>query len=80
MAWVEQSGQHSWRVRYRHTKGRTDSVGGFRSEEAAQDYAAAMATDQRRGTWIDPAAGRTLEAWVKRWGPAGLSAILWAAA
>ncbi|TVT26496.1 multidrug DMT transporter permease, partial [Amycolatopsis rhizosphaerae] len=72
MAWVEQSGQHSWRVRYRHNGAASArSVGGFRSEHDARAYAADMATDQRRGTWIDPTATRTtLAEWVQRWLPA----------
>jgi hypothetical protein len=70
MAWIEKSGQHYWRVRYRHADGSTGSVAGFRTEKTARDYAADMNTDQRRGTWIDPAAGRTaLTAWVERWLP-----------
>jgi hypothetical protein len=45
-------------------------VASFRTEKTARDYAADMDTDQRRGTWIDPAAGRTaLAAWVERWLP-----------
>ncbi|WP_156960549.1 tyrosine-type recombinase/integrase [Amycolatopsis taiwanensis] len=70
MAWVERSGKRSWRVRW-HVPGRTQSVGGFRSEGDALAYVADMATDRRRGTWIDPAAGRiTLAEWVTRWLPA----------
>jgi integrase len=67
MAWVERSGKQSWRVRW-HAHGRTDSVGGFRIERDAHDYVADMATDRRRGTWINPVAGRiTLANWVTRW-------------
>ncbi len=71
MAWVERSGQHSWRVRYRQAAGGTSSVGGFRSAEDAHAYLSDMATDRRRGAWIDPAAARTtLADWVQRWLPA----------
>ena len=67
MAWVEQSGKCSWRVRW-HAHGHTDSVSGFRSQRDANAYAADMATDRRRGTWIDPVAARTLLAvWVVQW-------------
>ena len=67
MAWVEQSGKQSWRVRW-HAHGHTDSVSGFRSERDAHAYVADMATDRRRGTWIDPVADRMLLAvWVVRW-------------
>ncbi|WP_156960799.1 hypothetical protein [Amycolatopsis taiwanensis] len=70
MAWMEQSGKESWRVRW-HAPGNTDSVGGFRSQGDARAYVADMAADRRRGAWINPAAGRiTLAEWVARWLPA----------
>lgn len=52
MAWVEQR-RGSWRARYR-AGGVTQSVSGFRSETEAENFAADMATDCRRGVWIDP--------------------------
>ncbi|SFB53660.1 hypothetical protein SAMN05216266_11782 [Amycolatopsis marina] len=71
MAWAEQSGQHSWRVRYRQTAGGTSSVGGFHSAEDTHAYLSDMTTNRRRGAWIDPAAARTpLADWVQRWLPA----------
>ncbi len=71
MAWVEQTGQHSWRVRYRRADGAVGSVPGFSSRRSAEAYAGDMESDQRRQVWIDPAAGRlSLRSWVERWLPA----------
>jgi integrase len=71
MAWVEQTGQHSWRVRYRHADGTVGSIPGFPSRKTADAYAGDMETDQRRKIWIDPADSQTtLHAWVERWFPA----------
>lgn len=58
MAWAEQSGQNSWRVRYRRSDQTIGSIPGFDSEKEAEDYANAMETDQQRGVWIDPARGQ----------------------
>ncbi len=67
MAWPEQTGIHSWRVRYRRGVG-TESISGFSSEEAARSYISDMDTDRRRGTWIDPAGSNTtLTHWGQRW-------------
>jgi integrase len=67
MAWVEQVGRHSWRVRYRTDSG-YGSVPGFDSHETALEYLQDMHTNQRRGTWLDPAGAKTrLDAWVGRW-------------
>ena len=66
MAWVEQR-HGSWRVRYR-ASGITRSVSGFRSRTEAENFAADMATDRRRGVWIDPAgSAMPLEDWADRW-------------
>ena len=59
MAWVEQSGDNTWRVRYRRDDDTIGAIPGFTSSSAAQEYANDMESDQRRGTWIDPAAGQT---------------------
>lgn len=68
MAWVEQTGRDTWRVRYRRDDGRIGSVSGFGSEADAAAYVADMATDRRRGDWIDPALGRmTVADWAQRW-------------
>ncbi|MGH3760191.1 hypothetical protein [Actinophytocola sp.] len=67
MAWVEQVGQHSWRVRYRTDSG-YGSVSGFDSHKVAQDYLQDMRVDRRRGTWLDPAGAKIrLGKWVERW-------------
>lgn len=66
MVWVEQR-HGSWRVRYR-AGGITRSVSGFRCETEAEDFAGDMATDRRRGVWIDPAgAAMPLADWADRW-------------
>lgn len=59
MAWTEQIGPHSWRVRYPTGDGHTASISEFTTKKAADDYAHDIETDQRRGTRIDPAHGRT---------------------
>ena len=70
MAWVEQIGSQSWRVRFADPDGQVRSVSGFASAEEARDYAATVAVRPRGGPWVDPAAGRvTLEAWTARWLP-----------
>jgi hypothetical protein len=67
MAWVEQVGRHSWHVRY-HTDSGYGSAPGFDSHETAQKYLQDMRTNQRRGTWLDPAGAKTrLDKWVQRW-------------
>lgn len=68
MAWVEQVGQRSWRVRYRTGTGGCGSVAGFASRAAAAEYVEGMSVDQRRGTWLDPAGAKLrLAEWVQRW-------------
>jgi hypothetical protein len=70
MAWVEQIGARSWRVRYPDRDGRTQSVSGFRDRCAAEDYTAGLEEKQSRGVWTDPAAGHvTVQVWVRRWLP-----------
>lgn len=67
MAWVEQTGRHAWRVRYRTADG-CGSVSGFNTRIAAVQYVQDLNADQRRGTWLDPAGARTpLAEWVHRW-------------
>lgn len=68
MAWVEQSGQRSWRVRYRRDDGSIGAVCGFTSKTAATEHAQTMESDQREGRFIDPASGRiTLAEWTRDW-------------
>jgi hypothetical protein len=70
MAWVEQTGQASWRVRFRRVGGTVGSVPGFASRRSAEAHAADVESDQRRRVWIDPAGGRLeLRSWVQRWLP-----------
>jgi integrase len=67
MAWVEQVGRCSWRVRYRTDAG-CGSVAGFASRTAAAEYVQDLRVDQRRGTWLDPAGAKLrLDEWVARW-------------
>lgn len=68
MAWIEKTGERSWRARYRRNDGVTESISGF--EKAAQDYADMVECDRRRGIWLDPSGFRTTVAqWVDRWFP-----------
>jgi hypothetical protein len=68
MAWIEQTGERSWRVRYPRTAGGYGSESGFRSPKAARDYANDLESDRRRGQWLDPDGGKThLAAWADRW-------------
>lgn len=68
MAWVERHGKKSWRVRYRTDDGTLGSLSGFPTKKAATDHAETLESEQRQGTWIDPAAGRiTLAEWSTTW-------------
>jgi integrase len=68
MAWVERSGNCSWRVRHRRHDGTIGAVNGFPTKAAAADHANTMESDQRQGSWIDPAAGKTLlREWTADW-------------
>ena len=68
MAWTEQIGMQSWRVRYRTGDGHTASISGFTTQRAADNYAADIETDQRRNIWLDPTRGHTTVAeWVVTW-------------
>lgn len=73
MAWIEQTGTHSWRVRHRQPTGHYTTITGFTGftdKTTARNYAHDLETDRRRGTWIDPAASHTtLAAWVEQWLP-----------
>ena len=59
MAWVEQCGNHTWRVRYRRDDDTIGAINGFPTKAAATDHADTMESEQRQGTFIDPAAGKT---------------------
>lgn len=68
MAWVERSGRSSWRVRYRRDDATIGAITGFTTKTAAAHHAATLESDQRQGTWIDPAAGKTtLYEWTVDW-------------
>jgi hypothetical protein len=68
MAWVERVSPTSWRVRYWKDDGHLGSVSGFPTKTAAQHHAETLESEQRTGTFIDPAAGRTTVAeWVDQW-------------
>lgn len=70
MAWIEQTGVRSWRVRYRRHDGITESMSGFDSLKAAEGCAQMVESDRRRGIWLDPSGLRTtLNRWVDRWLP-----------
>jgi hypothetical protein len=70
MAWVEQVGARSWRVRYPDEDGGVRSVPGFPTKQVAQEYAAILEVDRRQGVWVDPVAGQiTMSAWTQRWWP-----------
>ena len=68
MAWVERSGNATWRVRYRRDDDTIGAIPGFTSKTAADEHAQSLESDQRRGTWIDPAAGKiTVGEWSQDW-------------
>ena len=68
MAWTEQIGEQSWRVRYPREGGGVASVSGFGSREAAQQYARELETGRRQAGWPHLAPGRTtVDAWAAVW-------------
>ena len=72
MAWTEQIGMQSWRVRYRTGDGHIASISGFTTQRAADNYAADIECDQRRNTWLDPTRGHTT---VAEWGVTWFAAL-----
>lgn len=71
MAWAEKMSRTAWRVRYRKDDGTLGSIPGFTTKTAAEQQASDMEAQQRAGTFIDPAAGKTTVAdWVQEWLPA----------
>ena len=58
MAWVEQCGNRTWRVRYRRDDGTIGAVPGFTTKTAATEHANTLEADQREGRFLDPAAGK----------------------
>ena len=70
MAWVEQVGMRSWRVRFPNEDGGVSSINGFPGRQVAEEYATTLEIQQRQGQWIDPVAGRlSVSAWVEQWWP-----------
>lgn len=68
MAWAEQRGNRSWRVRYVKDDGTLGSIPGFPTQSSAENYASTLEVDQQRGTFIDPAHGQiTLAEWSTKW-------------
>jgi integrase len=68
MAFVEKRGKKSWRVRYPNGEGGFHTITGFTTETAANNKAEEIEADQRRGTFLDPAAGKlTLAEWTVTW-------------
>jgi integrase len=68
VAWAEKRGPHSWRVRYRKDDGGFGTITGFTSKKAAEAKADEIEADQRRGTFLDPDAGKlTLAEWSVTW-------------
>ena len=68
MAFVEKSGTNRWRVRYPKDDGGFGSISGFTSKKAAQDKADDIEAEQRRGTFLDPDAGKlSLAEWSVTW-------------
>jgi hypothetical protein len=58
VAWIEQTGEHTWRVRYIGATGKIESVGGFDTREVAEDYALVMrASSGAELGWIQSGAG-----------------------
>lgn len=61
-------GNHTWRVRYRRQDNTIGAVNGFPTKAAATDHANTLESDQRQGSFIDPAAGKTtLADWSQDW-------------
>jgi integrase len=68
MAFVEKRGRNSWRVRYRKDDGGFGTITGFTSKKAAEAKAVEIEADQRRGTFLDPDAGKlSLAEWSVTW-------------
>ncbi|MEU8140257.1 tyrosine-type recombinase/integrase [Streptodolium elevatio] len=67
MAWSEKHGT-TWRVRYLKDDGTLGSENGYPDKDTADDRADEINTEQRRGTFTDPALGQTpVREWVDTW-------------
>jgi hypothetical protein len=68
MAYAEKSGKNLWRVRYPKDDGGLGTISGFTSKTAAENKAAEIEADQRRGQFLDPDGGKlTLVEWSVTW-------------
>jgi integrase len=69
MASAEKRGKF-WRARWFSQSGKRESMPGFTTKKAAEDYADDRAAEIRAGRYIDPRAGLiTLTEWVNAWFP-----------
>ena len=70
MAWVEQIGKQSWRVRYTNADGKVRTVSGFVTEQQARTFAADLPGKLVRGAIPDPSTQSvTFQEWSERWLP-----------
>lgn len=68
MAFIEKSGKKTWRVRFPKDDGGFGTISGFTSKTAAENKAAEIEADQRRGQFLDPDGGKlTLAEWSVTW-------------
>ncbi|GLY69717.1 DMT family permease [Amycolatopsis taiwanensis] len=68
MAFVEKRGKNSWRVRYPKDDGGFGTITGFTSKKDAEAKADEIEADRRRGTFLDPDAGKlSLAEWTVAW-------------
>jgi hypothetical protein len=67
MAWIEKHGD-GYRVRYRLDDGTIITENGYPTRNAADDRAADIESDQRRGQFVDPRlAQTTIDEWIRSW-------------
>jgi integrase len=68
VAFIEKRGKNTWRIRYEKDDGNFGTISGFTSKKAAEAKAEEIEADQRRGTFLDPDAGKlTLAEWSVTW-------------
>jgi len=70
MAWIEKHG-NGYRVRYRLDDDSLLTENGYTTRAAADDRAADIESDQRRGRFVDPRLARTsIDEWIRSWSAA----------
>ena len=70
MAWVEQIGKRSWRVRYANVDGNVRTVSGFVTEQQARTFVKDLSAQSATRTFPDPTRGMvTFQEWSRRWLP-----------